>query len=78
MELRRSVGGGLEGLMRCLNRRLADLEASVLGGLKRWHCIIVRAGQTEEQATAAYEAEHGPIGEGNTVLRVIIRKPGTL
>ena len=62
--------------MLSLNRRLRELEASTFGGLKRWHCIIVRGDQTEEQATAAYEAEHGPIGNDGAILRVIVRKPG--
>lgn len=31
--------------------------------------------KTEEQAVAVYEAEHGPIGDGKVVMRVIISKP---
>lgn len=42
--------------------------------------IVVRVmqyeDQTEEQAFAIHEAENGPIGKNNSILRVVIRKPG--
>lgn len=61
--------------VRGLSERVAALEARQRGG-SSWLTIIQRAGQSEEQATAAYEATHGPIGEANRVLRIVIRKPG--
>lgn len=61
-----------------LRQRLDALEARNVGGFVPWVRIIQDVGQTEADATAAYEAEHGPIGESNSILRVIIRKPGDL
>lgn len=40
-----------------------------------WVVIKQYADQTEEKATAAYEAAHGPIPNCNSILRVIVRKP---
>lgn len=61
--------------MRGLSQRVAALEARQHVGAS-WLTIIQRAGQTEEQATAAYEAEHGPIADASRSLRIFIRKPG--
>lgn len=63
--------------MRELTRRLANLEArSSLGGILRWHRVCQREGQTEADAIAAYEAEHGPIGPGEgTILRRFVSSP---
>lgn len=59
-----------------LERRVADLEARTSSGSVEWVRVIQDCGQTERQAIAAHEAEHGPIGDSNIVLRVIT-KPGT-
>ena len=59
-----------------LGRRLDALERADLGDFAPWVRIIQHEGESEAEATAAYEAEHGPIGESNSILRVIIRKPG--
>ena len=61
-----------------LRQRLDALEARKSGAFVPWVRIIQNEGQTEAQATEAYEGEHGPIGESNSILRVIIRKPGDL
>ena len=60
-----------------LDRRIAVLEDAITPVAKpRWHRLSRYEGETHEQAVAAYEAEHGPIGNGNVVMRVIIEKPG--
>ncbi|WP_221541255.1 hypothetical protein [Qipengyuania huizhouensis] len=63
-------------MVAAIKRRLEALETRTLGGFVPWVRIIQHVGQTEAEATADYEAEHGPIGESNSILRVIIRKPG--
>ena len=63
-------------MVGAMKRRLEALETQTFGGFSPWVRIIQHEGQSEDEATAAYEAEHGPIGEGNKILRVIIRKPG--
>ena len=63
-------------MVEAMKRRLEALETRTIGGFAPWVRIIQHEGQSEDEATAAYEAEHGPIGEGNKILRVIIRKPG--
>ncbi|MBY8335903.1 hypothetical protein KYN89_02460 [Alteriqipengyuania sp. NZ-12B] len=60
-----------------LERRLADLENKA-GAFAPWVSIIQRAGQTEDQAVAAYEADHGPVGDSNKILWVVVRKPGAV
>ena len=60
---------------RSLARRTEELERQNCGA-KKWHVIIRRADQTEEEAVAAYEADHGPIGpDDGSILYVIVRKP---
>lgn len=59
-----------------LGRRLDALERADLGGFAPWVRIIQYEDQTEDEAIAVYEAEQGPIGDSNAILRVIIRKPG--
>jgi len=63
-------------MVAAIKRRLEALETRTLAGFAPWVRIIQHEGESEAEATAAYEAEHGPIGESNSILRVIIRKPG--
>ena len=52
-----------------ITRRLAALEQR--HGLREWrpwHVVLVDVGQAEDDAVAAYEAEHGPIGEDCAVI----------
>ncbi|MEO6151655.1 MAG: hypothetical protein ABIT09_07725 [Croceibacterium sp.] len=63
--------------MKALEKRLEELERRMTPEpAKRWHRILQYEDQTQEQAVAAYEAQNGPIGDDNTILRVIISKPG--
>lgn len=59
-----------------LSRRVDALEQRDPSGAAAWVSIIQHEDQTEEEAFAAYEAEHGPVGESNAILWVVIRKPG--
>lgn len=59
-----------------LNNRLKALEHQAARGGNGFHVVIQRSGQTELEALAAYEAEHGPIGDDRPILRVLVRKPG--
>lgn len=63
--------------MTALGKRLAALEQAQLSAMPRWHCLRRYEDETDADAVAAYEAEHGPIGDGNVIMRVIISKPGT-
>ena len=58
-----------------LKQRLEALERSDLSGFVPWVCVRQYEDQTEEQALAIHEAEHGLIGECNSILRVVVRKP---
>jgi hypothetical protein len=56
-----------------LNRRVADLETKLApSGPAAWVQVIQELGQTQEEALAAYEAHHGPIGESSVIMRVIV------
>ena len=57
-----------------LRHRLDALEGLACAS-SGFHVIIQRSGQTEDEATASYEAEHGPIPTEGSVLRVVVRKP---
>lgn len=61
--------------MRAITKRLAALEA-VSGGdgrPVRWVRLVVPEHQTQEQARAEYEAEHGPLGDDvGIIYRVIV------
>jgi len=59
----------LKPRLEALERRLAPKPA------KRWVRVIQGEGQTYEQACAAHEAEHGPLGDANVILRVIVQTP---
>ena len=52
---------------------MAALESGNGDAFKPWHRIIVGDGQTEEEAIAAYEHEHGPLGnDPHFVIRFIV------
>ena len=52
-----------------LSRRLEALEqGSGSGAFKPWHVIMCEDGRTEEEAIAAYEAEHGTIDEDSAFI----------
>ncbi len=57
-----------------LGARIDALEAQALQGSAKWCRVLQWAGQTESDAVAAHEAQHGPLPTGEGVLRVIIRK----
>jgi hypothetical protein len=64
--------------MRELKRRLVALEKK--GRLKckalaMWCRVYQYEDQTEDEALAAWEAEHGPLADKNVVMRVIVRSP---
>ncbi|NYH96287.1 hypothetical protein [Novosphingobium marinum] len=54
--------------------RVEALERET-GGFKAWHRIIVRLGQTEAEARAAYEAENGPLGDDECLIVRIFQRP---
>ncbi|MEE8612471.1 MAG: hypothetical protein V3V60_07830 [Sphingomonas aquatilis] len=62
--------------MNVLGRRLIALEQAHPSSMTRWHCLRRYEDKTDADAVAAYEAEHGPIGDGNVIMRVIVSKPG--
>jgi len=57
-------------------RRVQALEQAHRPGSSRWHCIRRYENETDQQAIEVYEAEHGPIGDDNVIMRVIVSKPG--
>jgi hypothetical protein len=63
--------------MNALGKRLAALEQAQPSSKPRWHCLHRYEDETDAEAITAYEAEHGPIGEGKVVMRIIISKPGS-
>ena len=62
--------------MTGFSKRVAALEHAGLSSMTRWHCLRRYEGETDTDAFTAYEAENGPIGNGNAIMRVIIAKPG--
>lgn len=62
--------------MSALGKRLAALEQAQPSAMPRWHCLRRYENESDADAVSAYEAEHGPIGDGNIVMRVIVSKPG--
>ena len=61
--------------MMRMKQRLEALERRETGGFAPWVQIIQSVGQTEAEAVAAHEAAHGPIGDSDSILWGIIRKP---
>ena len=64
----------MAGLNR--ERRVAVLEQAQPTSTPRWHRLRRYEDESEADAVAAYEAENGPIGDGNVVMRVIVGSPG--
>lgn len=62
--------------MSGLNKRVTALEEARPASMPRWHCLRRYEDETDAKAVATYEAEHGPIADGNVVMRVIVFKPG--
>lgn len=62
--------------MRTIERRVSALEAwrgTAAGWPVRWIRLIVGVEETNEQARARYEAEHGPLGDDvGIIYRVIV------
>lgn len=58
--------------MRRLSQRIAALENGGIQGWVPWVRVLQDEDQTEEEAFAAHEAEHGPIGDRN-VFHIIFR-----
>lgn len=63
--------------MRNLGRRLTELEKIANPASERWHRVMVDVGQDEDEAFAAYETAHGPIGNDNVFIVQFV-KPGAL
>lgn len=62
--------------MSALDKRVGALEQSRSAVALPWVCLRRYEGETDEQAIAAYQDEHGSIGDRNIVMRVIISKTG--
>lgn len=59
--------------MKALHRRLSVLEQRGSDMVRPWLQIIQDIGQTEEEARAAYEKEHGAIGDDPCIIwRVVV------
>lgn len=61
--------------MNPLSKRIGALERARPSSMPRWHCIRHYEEESRDDAIAAYEAENGPIGYDNVIMRVIITKP---
>jgi hypothetical protein len=64
--------------MRELKRRLVTLEKTrrlKCRALAVWCRVYQYEDQTEDEALAAWEQEHGPIADKNVVMRIIVRSP---
>jgi hypothetical protein len=57
--------------MRRLDHRVSALEQQAQAW-KPWHRIIVKDGESDEDAIAAHEARNGPIGDGKRWLVILI------
>ncbi|WP_267381778.1 MULTISPECIES: hypothetical protein [unclassified Sphingomonas] len=63
--------------MKTIESRVRALEEALPSSSPRLHCIRRYENETDEQAVSVYEGEHGPIGDGKVIMRVIINKPGS-
>lgn len=55
--------------MRQVERRLRALEGQMVPHLSRpWHQVLVDDGDSEDEAVARYEAEHGSIDGDNLMV----------
>ena len=57
-----------------LGNRLDRLEQAADGGKWRCYAIPLYEDDTDEEALAAYEAEHGPVEDGPRVQVVFLRE----
>jgi hypothetical protein len=64
--------------MKTIANRIAALEQAQPSASPRWHRLLRQENETDEQAVAVYEAEHGPIGDGKVAMRVIISNSSIL
>lgn len=62
--------------MTALTKRVVALETKIEPPKSRWVRMVRYQGETDAEAVAAYEAEHGPIGDDRVVMRVVVNKPG--
>lgn len=61
--------------MSPLSKRIGALEQAYPSSVPRWHRIRHYEEESRDDAIAAYEAETGPLGDDNIIMRVIITKP---
>ena len=57
--------------MNALTKRLTALERAQPSVMPRWHRLRRYEDETDADTIAAYEADHGRIGDGNVIMRVI-------
>lgn len=62
--------------MTGLSKRVGALETKIEPPKSRWVRMVRYENETDAQAVAAYEAQHGPIGDDRVVMRVVVNKPG--
>ena len=55
-----------------LKPRVDELERKISPQPPQRWITVIQDGQTEEEAIAAYEAEHGPVGDANVMMVVIV------
>ena len=58
-----------------LRNRVADLEQRMIPSAG-WVRIIQHEGQTRDEAIAAWEAERGPVGDRNIILKQYVSPAG--
>lgn len=61
-----------------MRQRLQALEALSFDGFVPFVQVIQKVGQTEAEAVATYEAEHGPVADDVRILLVVIHQPGMI
>lgn len=61
--------------MSALRRRLDALETRGGAAYVPWVLVQQEGSQSEAEAIAAHEVEHGPIPQGQNVFHVIFRDP---
>lgn len=59
------------------SKRIGRIEASTPPKTGRAHRIIVPVGGTQEQAVADWEADHGPLPDGDFFIARTIVQPET-
>lgn len=59
--------------MNRIKSRIKKLEAGNAAGFRPFQRIVVKVGQSIEDAKAEYEAKHGPLGDSpNLIVRVTV------